>query len=531
MTANADVVVLGGGLAGCRAALDARSHGAAVTLVTPAAPGQTGNSSRASGGFATALPPNDDWHTHFDNFLSGGYGINDPILVQIVTQNAATALQSLAGLADGFLMLDGGFELKQVPAHNRPRSAQYGLGMDRLMTRLGEKLSLSGVNIATGCTPVDLLQDESGKVCGVVTFTAGGRRIDIHSKSVVLATGGCGDLFPISSNAPGVAGEGYAMALRAGCSLRDMEFIQFTPTAFAAPRAVRGQTIVGSLLSLPGVKLLNNRDKRFMRGYDPDNMERADRATLARAIQREILAGRGSDSGGVYLDISAVPSSEINKHRPGFLEWLQSHGIDPANQPLETAPSAHTCLGGVAVDESLSARPGLYVAGEALGGTHGANRLSSNSLTEANVTGCIAGKNAAIYARTLADGPRPMRHIDANFIAPAELEDLTGKLKQIMGNAAGVEREAKSIDQGIDLLAELIQKFDIENRGVADPAASVAANRILTCQAILAAARLRAESRGCHYRSDFPESSSQDWLGNIHVSLENGRLHASYRSL
>ncbi len=531
MKTSADVIVLGGGLAGCRAALEACSRGATVILLAPATPGQTGNSSRASGGFATALPPHDDWQAHYDDFLQGGYGINDAALVRLVTQNAGAALESLADMVQGFMASADGFELKQVPAHDRPRSAQYALGMGRLMSALGDELTARGVVVLTGHTPVDLLQDEAGNVCGTVAFGASGERVELRCKSLVLATGGCGELFPVTSNAPGTAGEGYAIALRAGCRLRDMEFIQFTPTAFAAPPPLRGQTIVGSLLSLPGVQLLNNRRERFMQDYDPENLERADRATLARAIQREILAGRGSESGGVYLDISSVPADEINQHRPGFLEWLHEHGIDPASAPLETAPSAHSCLGGVAVDENLSAKPGLYVAGEALGGTHGANRLSSNSLTEANVTGCSAGANAAAYAETLADLPQPAPGNESIFIGAAEVDGLTAELKRIMGKAAGVERQQDSIDAGIDRLAELMQEFAAEKASNGNLPASAAVNRILTCQAILAAARLRTESRGCHARADFPERNDQDWLGNIYLYLENGQPRASYRPL
>lgn len=528
MIGSADVIVLGGGLAGCRAALEASIAGATVIVLTPAAPGLTGNSSRASGGFATALPPHDDWRAHYDDFLRGGYGINDRALAELVTRNAGHLLESLAQLVDGFLVDEQGFELKQVPAHARPRSAQFALGMDQLMATLGEQLSAHGVRVRTDLVPVALMGDESGQVCAVATLNAAGERIDVHGKAVVLASGGCGDLFPVSSNAPGVAGEGYAMALRAGCCLRDMEFIQFTPTAFAAPVEVRGQTIVGSLLSLPGVKLLNNRGERFMRDYDPENLEQADRARLARAIFREVQAGRGNDSGGVYLDITSLPASELNRHRPGFLEWLHRHGIDPASTPLQTAPSAHTCLGGVAVDANLSAKPGLYVAGEAVGGTHGANRLSSNSLAEANVTGGIAGRNAALFAQGLASPGQPEPTAGAVRIAPvsaADLASLTAELRMIMGQSAGVEREKGSIDTGIKRLAELMQRF-----ANAD-GASVASNRILCCQAILGAARQRTESRGCHSRADYPETNDQEWFGNIVLMLEDERLKASYRAI
>lgn len=528
MTGYIDVVVLGGGLAGCRAALAAAAHGATVAMVAPAAPGHTGNSSRASGGFATAIPPGDDWRAHYDDFLRGGYGINDTDLVRLVTRNAADALASLAGLVDGFQRNDDGFELKQVPAHDRPRSAQFTLGMERLMSTLGETLVSRGVSLLTECTPVALLQDEAGRVCGVSAFTERGDRVDLESQCVVLATGGCGDLFPVSSNAPGVAGEGYAMALRAGCRLRDMEFIQFTPTAFAAPSEIRGQTIVGSLLSLPGVRLLNSQNERFMRAYDPANLERADRASLARAIQREIQEGRGSEAGGVYLDLSAVPADELDNHRPGFLEWLYRHGIDPASTPLQTAPSAHTCLGGLAVDQELSAMPGLYAAGEAIGGTHGANRLSSNSLAEANVTGLVAGRNAARYARRLSGPPRAVRGCEAMPLTRAEVDTLTAELKDVMGRCAGVERDASSIEAGIERLDRLMRKFD----GTGSvPVASVAVNRILACQAILVAAHMRTESRGCHCRRDFRDSADRDWLGNIYLQIEDGQLQPGYRAL
>ncbi|MGI9570278.1 MAG: FAD-binding protein, partial [Desulfobulbia bacterium] len=358
----------------------------------------------------------------------------------------------------------------------------------------------------------------------------------IIARKTILATGGCGNLFPVTSNSGLITGDGSAVSIRVGCRLRDMEFIQYTPTAFAAPRSIRGQTINGALLAIEGVHLLNCRNERFMEKYAPETKERSNRAVVSRSIFREVSSGRGTEAGGVYLDLTSVPFNKIDSLRPGFTNFCLENGLNPGIEYLQTAPSVHTCLGGVSVDKRLMAKKNLYIVGEAIGGTHGANRLSSNSLCEANVTGWFAAKSAVlsltennennsalpfseddIRAQIRDSLMRNGNSATAKDTDPIRLAD---ELRTIMGEAAGVERSRKGLIQGLDQLLELKklhehQKFfDTNNR----EAWLDLRNMIETSHIIILSALVREESRGAHARVDFPEQDNKNWLGSIHFS-------------
>ena len=430
----ADVLIVGGGLAGLRAAEAAAGEGVRTIVVSKRPAGEAGASARASGGLAAATGTDDSADAHLADILKGGCQVSDSRLAGLVAERASRALHELSRIASGFPIDPAGHLIgNKVPAHNAPRSVQYPHGMRNLLSALRERLDALGVTFLEHHHAAAWQRDGEGSVSGLQLFDGSGL-LNCAAKSVVLATGGCGQLFPVTSNGPDLTGDGYALALRAGCALRDMEFIQYTPTAFAAPDALKGQTIVGTLLTVDGVCLLNANGERFMERYEPERFEASDRATLARAVYREIAEGRGSVSGGVFLDATCMQPEDFNLHRPGFYDMCISHGVDPASEPLQTAPSAHTCLGGIAVDERMRAAPNIFVAGEALGGTHGANRLSSNSLTEANVTGWAAGRAAADNAGSRSTIGSISEETPALRCLPAgEVRGLRAELVSIMG--------------------------------------------------------------------------------------------------
>jgi len=514
-----DVLVIGAGIAGLRAAATAREAGVQVTLVCKGSIGRSGNSFRASGGFAAAVGQHDSVQQHQLDFMQGGYNVNHPDLYRLVADNAPTLLQRLSKQVSGFESNRHGLVGRLVPAHSHARSVQYQDGMAELLRQLCAQLSVMQVEAWSNLQAIELARNDHGEICGAYFFDRCRSGVLLClAGAVVMASGGCGRLFPVTSNCPEATGDGYALALAANCQLRDMEFIQFTPTAFAAPAGVRGQTIVGSLLTLPGIRLLNANGDRFMQHYDSARLEQADRATLARAIAMETASGRGTDAGGVYLDLTSVDAVELDRHRPGFFKFCLDAGVDPRNTMLETAPSAHTCLGGIDVDVQLQATKGLYVCGEALGGTHGANRLSSNSLTEALVTGVFAGSHAAASCvqRSVAGSPAILQQPHDGGI---DLAGTRAALINLMGQSAGVERSGETIEAALSTLSNLSAEIAAAgDYGVTDKAHWYELrNMTMVARAILISALTRQESRGAHYRTDFSQRDDQNWLGNVVV--------------
>lgn len=517
---STDVLVIGGGLAGARAALAAAERGAKTLLVSKRPVGQGGASAQASGGFAAALGASDSPECHAADTMTGGYGLNAHHQVDLITRQAAEALKRLdADLSLNFSS-DGALRGCPVPMHSEARSVQYPAGMNRLMEQLRESLLSAGVELWESHRAVDLWANGEDAFSGASLFNGStGDGLTCQAAAIVLATGGCGQLFPVTSNGPEATGDGYALALRAGLALQDMEFLQFTPTAFAAPDGLRGHTIVGTLLTLEGVRLLNSKGERFMQRYAPERGEAADRATLARAIYQEVLEGRGGPAGGVFLDATCLSRETFNAHRPGFLDVCLAHGIDPSIHPLETAPSMHTCLGGIRADTDLRAARNVLVAGEALGGTHGANRLSSNSLTEANVTGWLAGQKAADIALTSPRTPSETAAPDISLPneGAAEIHGLALQLKEVMGGAAGVERHAEAMQSGLAALRVLQTELEaVGHTGVDHVGAWLdVRNALQVAHAIVGSALMREESRGAHFRSDCPMSDDKNWIGNV----------------
>ena len=522
-----DVLVVGGGLAGTLAALAAREEGADVCIAMKGEAGLTGNSARAGGVFATVLEgfstPEDSVEIMVaDNFRSGWF-MSDPALVRTVATESGAAIERLRDYVVPFLEKNGRMTPTKLPGHTYPRGARVPGGGPRMMMILGARLAQSGARVLEGLSFIGMLRDGGGRVVGADFQEEGsGSLLRVHARATVLAMGGLGGMYPITTNAPGVAGVGYGAALDAGARLRDMEFVQFTPTAMAHPPQLRGRNSGGMALSFPEVRLRNSLDERFMTRYAPDDMEHAKRDVLSRAMHREIVEGRGGENGGLYLDLTKVPYDGLRDVMGEILDDFEAAGLDVRKEPIEIAPAAHSCMGGVIIDTNgRTDVDGLFAAGENGGGLHGANRLASGGLTVCAVMGDRAGRAAAHVEGE--GGPPEKNERDARGAEQTsenQLDEIEENIRDAMFSAGGIERTSEALQDGLERIAA--QRESIK---AMTPAGSLVSRHAqtrlmcLTAEAMLGAMSMRAESRGAHTRSDFPERDDENWLANIHVSL------------
>ncbi len=530
-----DVLVVGGGLAGTLAALTAREEGAAVCVAMKGEAGATGNSARAGGVFATILDgfslPDDSVEIMVaDNFRSGWF-LSDPALVRTIASESGAAIERLRTHVVPFLEKNGRMTPTKLPGHTYPRGARVPGGGPRLMMILGARLAQSGACVLEGLSLVGLLGDGSGRVVGAdCQDENSGRVLRVHARATVLAMGGLGGMYPVTTNAPGVVGVGYGAALDAGARLRDMEFVQFTPTALAHPPQLRGRNSGGMALSFKGARMTNRLNERFMARYAPEDMEHAKRDVLSRAMHREIVEGRGTENGGLFLDLTAVPYESLRDVMGEIIDDFEAAGVDVRNEPLEIAPAAHSCMGGVRIDTyGRTDVEGLFVAGENGGGLHGANRLASGGLTVCAVMGDRAGR-AAAGVETEGGSPAQERQGASSTEQGDEgqLAEIEKSVSEVMFSSGGIERDAATLQEGIGKMSSLRER--ISHLTPAGPLLSRYTQVRLTClvaEAMLCAMAMRTESRGAHVRSDFPEPDNENWLANIHVSLdeEGSPLH------
>lgn len=535
-----DVLVIGGGLAAIRAAVAACAAGAKTGMVLKGTLGASGSSAIAGGGLAAVMggtdAPEDTLERHFHDTLASGDFVNDPDLVRRLVIDAPQSMRELEAMGAEFVRKsDAEIELFLAPAHTSKRSLRgAGGGTARIMGPLTAYVKRQPITLLENTTVLDLLQS-SGRAAGAIAV-CGEKLLLMRAKAIVLATGGAGCIYPLTSNMEESTGDGYAMALRQNLALTGMEFVQFTPTALAHPKPLQGISTGGVLLGLPGTRLWNSEHERFMERYDPQRKEASTRAILSRAFQAEVVEGRSSPHGGVYLDLTRNDADVLVRLAAPFMKKLEAFGIDIRRDPIEIAPAVHYFMGGVEINAlAETALSGLYAAGEVTGGVQGSNRLSSNSLTDVNVFGAIAGREAARYARaqhSLTGWPmlakcatQIIRNslILNNKSKGSQLTALHTELKHTMFASGGLVRDAHAMQQGIANIAKLRARLNaIGGVGVAElRQQSECRNMLDVGEAVIRSAQLRCESRGAHYRSDFPDTDDTQWRAATRVYSQN----------
>jgi len=566
-----DVVIIGAGGAGLRAAIAAHDAGARTALICRSLLGKA-HTVMAEGGIAAALGnvwPEDNWQVHFRDTMRGGKLLNNWRMAELHAKEAPDRVYELEQWGALFDRTAAGkISQRDFGGHRFARLAHVGdrTGLEMIRALQQRAVSL-GTDVFMELTITDLLKD-GDRVAGAFGYwRESGRFVVFRAPAVVLATGGIGKSWKVTSNSWECTGDGHALALRAGATLLNMEFVQFHPTGMVWPLSVRGLLVTESVRGDGGV-LLNSEDRRFMFDYIPeffkaetaDNIEEADRwyddktnrrppellprDEVARAINSEIKAGRGSPHGGVFLDIASRRSPEFIRRRlPSmYHQFKELADVDITKEVMEIGPTCHYMMGGVEVepDSQCSVVPGLYAAGEVAGGMHGANRLGGNSLSDLIVFGKRAGEYAAAYACGLggtrprisesdlasaAQGAlapfRPGRADENPYTLHQELQDTMQDLVGIIR----VEAELKEALERISNLQARCQNVAVEGNRQYNPGWHLALdlrNMLVVSQAVAIAALERQESRGGHTRDDYPMTDPY-WGGlNIVLQLEQG---------
>ncbi|MET9395839.1 L-aspartate oxidase [Streptomyces sp. NPDC006624] len=531
---TADVVVVGSGVAGLTAALRCEAAGLHTVVVTKARL-DDGSTRWAQGGIAAALGEGDTPEQHLDDTLVAGAGLCDEEAVRILVTEGPDAVRRLIETGAQFdESTEGGLELTREGGHHRRRIAHAGgdaTGAE-ISRALVEAVRARGMRTVENALVLDLLTDAEGRTAGVTLHVMGEGQHDgvgaVHAPAVVLATGGMGQVFSATTNPSVSTGDGVALALRAGAEVSDLEFVQFHPTVlFLGPDAEGQQPLVSEAVRGEGAHLVDADGVRFMVGQH-ELAELAPRDIVAKGIMRRM---QEQDAEHMYLDARHF-GAEMWEHRfPTILAACRAHGIDPVTEPVPVAPAAHYASGGVRTDShGRTTVPGLYACGEvACTGVHGANRLASNSLLEGlvyaeRIAADIAG--AGVHARV----PQPLPHPETPE-HPLQTPEARFTIQRIMTNGAGVLRSAASLGKAADQLQRLhtdAREALAENGKTAEPGVDTweATNLLCVARVLVAAALLREETRGCHWREDRPERDDDAWRRHIVVRLNPDRTLA-----
>ena len=577
-----DVLVIGAGGAGLRAAVEARESGLRVAIICKSLFGKA-HTVMAEGGAAASMGnanSNDNWQVHFRDTMRGGKFLNHFRMAELHAKESPDRIWELEMWGALFdRTKEGKISQRNFGGHEYPRLAHVGdrTGLELIRTMQQKIVQLqqkdgretgdmeSGIKVFAELTITDILK-ENGKVSGAYGYwRESGEEVLFEAPAVVIATGGVGKTFKITSNSWEGTGDGHALALKAGANLVDMEFLQFHPTGMVWPPSVRGILVTESVRGEGGV-LTNNLGERFMFKYIPDvfkdkyadNEAEADRwyedqdnnrrppellprDEVARAINSEVKAGRGTEHGGVFLDVSKrIPAEVIKKRLPSM--WHQFYelaGVDITKEPMEVGPTCHYVMGGVEVEPDTAAAigvPGLFAAGEVAGGMHGSNRLGGNSLSDLLVFGRRAGMGAAAYVKQA--GANPVS--DAAIKAAAEKIEapfsrsggensysLHAELQEITHNLVGIIRTGKELEDAIGKIADIRKRsanVAVSGGRKFNPGFHLAFdldNMLLVAESTAKSAIGREESRGGHTRDDFPGMDSS-WRQYNHIASFDG---------
>ena len=547
-----DVLIIGAGGAGLRAAIEAAKQNVKVLIVIKEPLGEA-HTAMAAGGLNVAIKPPATPAQHYEDTIKGGWHINNHKLVKIFTEEMPDRIYDLESYGVKFDRLpDGSFYTWAGGKHSAPLNLCAGDYTGREMMR-GLKAEVNRLKIPTLQNHfVTKLLTSNGRVIGAFAIDQNSRhpmggRMDspgveykvILAKATIVAAGGAGQLYEITTNAPSNTGEGYAWGLDIGAAMIDMEFVQFHPTGMVYPKHLRGALVTEKVRGHGG-RLLNNKDERFMERYQPERLELAGRDEVARAIYQEIAEGRGTKHGGVYLDVTHWERGQVEKLIPEVFHTHMEVGIDIRKRPMEIAPSMHHMMGGFKINKWGEASiPGLFACGEVTASIHGANRLGGNSLAEGQVFGRRTGLRAAQSAL------ETKRHLGGSRMDSPEV-DVTGEISRIeslkrksgtnpqsirkqlqnlMWQYAGIIRNEEGLHKGLKSLTSLTsQTKNLSAQTAEDLQSSLELLEMLkVAEMILTAALMREESRGAHYRSDYPKMDAK-WEKNIVLQKKNGKI-------
>ncbi len=526
-TIYTDVLIIGGGGAGLRAAIEA-SNQRVKTLIITKEPLGTTTTNMATGGIGVAIKGRATVKQHFDDTIKGGWCINNRKMVKILSREMPDRIADLARFGVEFDRLpDGSFYSwtggKQSAPLNLSAGDYIGSQMMRALTAQVRRLGIACLSRHFVTT---LLTDKK-RVVGVFVLDEKGEHKVILAKATVLATGGAGQLYLTTSNPKSATGEGYGLALEAGAELIDMEFIQFHPTGIAFPILKKGALVTEKARG-HGAVLRNNKGERFI-------SELVGRDELSRAIYREISEDRGTPHGGIYLDVTHWKKDMVQEIIPDVFRQFMAMGVDIRKKPMEIAPTAHHLMGGVVINEWGETKvSGLFAVGEVAGGVHGANRLVGNSLSEGQVFGARAGLRSSMFAKKTKSPSAPLKQINSeikrielivkrkNGVIP---EELMFKLKKLMWDYVGIIRSKEclqKVEKEVSKLVQQVAKLQGANLDQLKMGLSLA--RMLTvAEIIIKACLIRTESRGAHFREDYPQIK-KSWQKNIVLYKENGLL-------
>lgn len=544
---DTDVLIIGGALAGLRAAIAAAEGGVRVTVACKRKAGRSGNTIVAEGGIAVGSPevdPEDSTAQHLDDTLVSGKGLCDVKLARLLAANAEKEVFALSrygvvfGRDQAERLLRG-----QPPGHTRQRSVRTA--SDHLpQNARGQSITLPLLHYGRqmGITfldhlPVIRLVARQGTLQGALAVDEDKQRyLYIRAKAVVMAAGGAGQLFASTNNTADITGDSYALALGAGATLRDMEFPQFYPNWGISPF----RSTVSTVLMGDGAVLRNATQDRFMPRYYPDAKDMATRDQTSLAIFREVQGGRGVE-GGVYLDASGVSPQVLQARYHHICATMRRLGLEFGRDPVIVTPVVHHYMGGIVVDERLRSEiDGLYAAGEACGGTHGANRLSGNAFSECIVFGALAGTAAAqdAHARQMPAMPSakelaamlPSRDFRTDG---AKLADLRHALRQSLWEKNGIVRTEHSLLSALDDIGRIRRVVASGNVEAPEPLTRYheLLNMLDTAEAAVRSALVRKESRGAHFREDFPEQDDAHWMGNVRVRKRGQTIEAWFEPI
>ncbi|MBV9888230.1 MAG: FAD-binding protein [Acidobacteria bacterium] len=525
-----DVLVIGAGGAGLRAAIEALAQSVSVGVVSKSLLGKA-HTVMAEGGIAAAMAnvdSADGWKPHFRDTMRGGKMLNNWRMAQLHAQEAPERVRELEHWGAIFdRTADGNILQRAFGGHTYKRLCHVGdrTGLEMIRTLQDRGVQL-GFDVYMECTIVRLLKDGDRCAGAIGYWREQGRFVVFKAKSVVMATGGIGKAWPVTSNSWEYTGDGMALAYEAGAELMDLEFVQFHPTGMVWPPGVQGILVTEAVRGEGGI-LRNSKGERFMEKYDPKRMELSTRDVVARSIYTEVKEGRGTEHGGAYLDISHKPAEYVKKKLPSmYHQFKELADVDITKGPMEVGPTCHYVMGGIRVDADTAQTtlPGLFAAGECAAGLHGANRLGGNSLSDLLVFGRRAGLAAAKHAKEVSSPTLDPAQIDkAEKYALEPFQRQHGEspyaihrdLQKTMQSLVGIFRTRNDVEQALTELEKLNERWklvSVEGSRMFNPGWHLALDlhsMLRISEAVAKCALVREESRGAHSRIDFPETSPE----------------------